>query len=130
MISRLSFWISSPTITNMRLIRRNAGHTLLELVVVLVVVGILGGASLALYRNYSGVADRVKIMSGLDVITAGQQAFVQRNPTLSYNSITTSNILSYLPNSQIPTELAGCTLTVNVRPATAVKNGITYTAAQ
>jgi prepilin-type N-terminal cleavage/methylation domain len=111
--------------------RRNEhGHTLLEVTITLIVMGLLAASGLVFYRNTISMQERVQVETALDSISAAQRAYLQRNPTFSYSNLTTNHLYPYLPGNSLPSQLSGWNVTVNVRPPRATKGNVTYTASQ
>ena len=112
----------------MKRIRSNKGFTLLEMSVVLSVLLTLLGTGLYVSRQYGNWQLGRAASEELRTVHAAQRMFLADNPTVLVSSITTSQIIPYLPNqaTAMPTvrALTGATLSirVNVSPPN-INNG-------
>lgn len=108
----------------------NRGYNLLEMVICLVVVGILSGGALTLYRNYNSLTVKAEIESGLNTLASAQQQYLSRNRTENPTNLSTAKLRPYLPNQAWPPGLSkpGLGTQIGTYPPTASYNGKTYTA--
>lgn len=112
----------------MKRIRSHKGFTLLEMSVVLCVLLTLLGTGLFVSKQYGNWQLGRAAAEELRTVYAAQRMFLADNPTVLVSSITTTQIIPYLPNqaTAMPTvkSLTGATLSirVNVSPPN-INNG-------
>ncbi len=112
----------------MKRFRSNNGFTLLEMTVVLSVLLTLLGTGLFVSKQFGNWQLGRAAAEELRTVYAAQRMFLADNPTALVTSITTAQIIPYLPNqaTAMPTvkSLTGVTLVirVNVNPPN-INNG-------
>ncbi len=104
------------------------GFTLIELSVSIGLVLLLASSGFVGFQWWSSYRDQLTAEIGLNIIAAGQRSYLIENPTQTYTNITSTNILPYLPNGQLPALPSGSTTNLRVFPPTATKGGTTWSA--
>ncbi len=102
----------------MKRIRSKNGFTLLEMTVVLMVLLTLLGTGLAVSKQYGNWQLGRTASEDLRTVYAAQRLFLADNPTVLVSSITSAQIIPYMPNraTVLPTvkSLTGATLSIRV----------------
>jgi type II secretory pathway pseudopilin PulG len=101
--------------------QNNGGFTLTEVMLVLGLLVLIGGAGVAGFGAWRTYRDQLQAESGLNTIAGAQRSYLIENPTQTYSNITESLLSPYLPGGVTPSMPGGTTLNVRVFPPTATR---------
>jgi prepilin-type N-terminal cleavage/methylation domain-containing protein len=100
---------------------RQGGFTLTEIMMVLGLLVLIGGAGVAGFNSWRTYRDQLQAESALNTVAGAQRAYLIENPTASYSDLTQALLTPFLPGQSMPSLPSGTTLNVAVFPPTATR---------
>ena len=101
--------------------RKQGGFTLTEIMMVLGLLVLIGGAGVAGFNAWRTYKDQLQAESALNIVAGAQRAYLVENPTATYSTLTQALLTPFLPGQTLPSLPTGTTLNLAVFPPTATR---------